>query len=143
MAVVALSLSNSSGTKTLYSGWFKPLPKNVLVVGEISFTRLSDSQLSQVQVTPLQASRIAMAEYGRHQRWRVVIESLGGYVNKNDIVHDWIGTTSFIPKPVPAYLIRITGAPIVTLGLDRAPNHYWNIIVNAITGKVVSSFTYD
>jgi hypothetical protein len=77
------------------------------------------------------------------ERWRVVFESLGGYVNNNEIIHDWIGTKSLVPKALPAYIVRITGPPIVALGPSSVVNHYWNVIVNAITGRIVSSFTYD
>jgi hypothetical protein len=141
--VIVLSVWTSGGPSALYGDAFKPLPKNMRVFGEITFTRLPDSQLSRVQVTPSDAARIVKANYGSMERWRVVFESLGGYVNNNEIIHDWIGTKSLVPKALPAYIVRITGPPIVALGPSSVVNHYWNVIVNAITGRIVSSFTYD
>ena len=142
---IVLSVGTSSGPSAPYRDAFRPLSKNMLVYGEITFTRLSDSQLSLVRVTPSGAARIARADYNSLERWRVVFESLGGYVDKNEIIHNWIGTKSFVPKALPAYLVRITGPPIVSLGPrgGTTPNHQWNVIVNANIGRVISSFTYD
>ena len=142
-AVTVLGVSTSNGPSALYSGAYKPLPKDMLVFGEITFTRLPASQLSRVHVTPSNAARIAKVEYGSMEPWRVVFESLGGYVNNTEIIHDWIGTKSFVPKPVPAYIVRIAGVPIASLGPGGAVDHYWNVTVNAITGTVMGSFTYD
>jgi hypothetical protein len=138
-----LSVWTSSGPSALYGDAFKPLAKNTLVFGEISFTRLPDSQLSRVQVAPSDAARIVKANYGSVERWRVVFESLGGYVNNTEIIHDWIGTKSLVPKAQPAYVVRITGPPIVSLGPGGTVNHYWNVVVNAITGRIIVGFTYD
>lgn len=68
-------------------------------------------------------------------------ESLGGYVDQNQIIPNWVGTISLIPKAVPSYLVRFYEPSFLTV--DPSTNHYMNVVVNAINGKVVVSFTYD
>lgn len=138
-----LGATTSSGPSASYRNAYRPLPKNMLVMGQLMFTRLSESQIGQVRVDPHDAAQIARDYFGTHEPWRVVFESLGGYVNDLQIIHDWVGTSSLVPKPLPAYLVRITGVPINSLGPGDAVNHFWNVIVNAKTGHVVSSFTYN
>lgn len=138
-----VSSTSSSGPSDSYQNAYRALPKDMLVFGQLMFTRLSQSQIEQVRVSPKEAARIARDYYGIKEPWRVVFESLGGYVNDAQIIHDWVGTRSLIPKALPAYVVRVTGVPIESLGLGGAVNHYWNVIVNAMTGHVVSSFTYD
>jgi hypothetical protein len=125
-----------------YGNEFKPLPKKMLFDGEILFARLPASRLATVRTTPNEAigiaeSRVAPAVHGT----RVVLVSLGGYVDRNRIVHDWIGTKTLVPRAVPSYLVRIFEPYVVTLG--PSTNHYWNVVVNAQSGKVISAFTYD
>lgn len=122
---------------------FKVPAKSLLVNCEIRFSRLSDSQLSEVRITPGEAAHVASSQYGQGRRSRVVFESLGGYVDDNEIVPDWVGTKSWIPKALPAYLVRIGGDDIDSLGPTKVVNHFWNVIVNAATGKIVSATTYD
>ena len=109
----------------------------------IRFSRLSDAQLSKVRITPAAAAHVASSQYGQGRRSRVVFESLGGYVDDNAIIHDWVGTKSFIPKALPAYIVRIGGDDIDSLGPTKVVNHFWDVIVNAATGKIVSATTYD
>ena len=124
---------------------FKPVPMNLLVNGEIEFNRLSKSDLSKVRITPEQARRMADAPYRRDHGSRVVFESLGGYIDKNDIVHDWVGTRSWIPKALPAYIVRISGLEIPSNGPGplESYNHSENVIVDAKNGGIVADFTYD
>jgi len=70
--------------------------------------------------------------------------SLGGYVNKLDIVHDWIGTKSKWPKRVATYMVTVRGLIIPSDGPSQVSvvNHEEIYIVNATTGKVKSSFSY-
>lgn len=124
---------------------FKPAPKSLLVGGEIVFKRLGESDLLKVRITPEQARRIAGAPYRRLHKSRVVFESLGGYIDKNDIVHDWVGTRSWIPRALPAYLVRISGLEIPSNGPGPLVtyNHSENVIVNAETGNIIADFTND
>lgn len=124
---------------------FQTPPKAMLVDGEILFSRLTIAQMSEVRITPKYAARVASAQYGRGNHARIDFESLGGYVDVNRIVHDWVGTKSWIPKAVPAYIVRISGVEIDSLGPRGgiAPNHSWNVVVNATNGKIVSAFTYN
>jgi hypothetical protein len=47
-------------------------------------------------------------------------------------------------RALPTYLVQITGPPIESLGpTGGAANHFWNVIVNAITERAMSGFTYD
>lgn len=120
---------------------FKSLPKGLLINGEIEFERLNASKLSLVRITPNDARRIADAQYGHERDSRVTFESLGGFVDKSQIVHDWVGNKSWVPKSIPSYVVRIYGAQLVTL--DPSNNHYWNVIVSAVSGKILTAFTYD
>jgi hypothetical protein len=132
----------SASTSVLAIGSFKPLPKGALAQGEILFTRLRSSQLANVRTNQAVAVRIAEASFGDGSGSRVVLVSLGGYVDKNDVVHDWVGTTTHVPRAVPSYIVRIFEPSSVALGPSRN-NHYWNVIVNADTGRVISAFSYD
>ena len=138
-----LSASSSTVSFGAYRNAYQPLPHGMIVNGQLMFGRLDDSQLTRVRISPGEAARIVRDDYGTKEPWRVVFESLGGYVNDQQIIHDWVGTESLIPKPMPAYIVRITGVPISSLGLGGAINHYWNVIVNAMTGRVIGSFSYD
>ena len=138
-----LSATSSSGPSGVYRDAFRALPRGMAAFGQLQFTRLSDSQLSQVRITPTAAARIVTDQFGTMEPWRVVFESLGGYVNDEQIIHDWVGTTSLIPKAVPSYIVRITGGTMSPLAPGNTPNRYLNVIVNATTGRVVGSFTYD
>jgi hypothetical protein len=148
VAVTALMLGidhrtlrpNAARTPVGFLRAYRAPSKDLIVNLEMRFTRLSDSQLAKVRISPERAVRIASAPYGRI-RSRVVFESLGGYVDDNQIVPDWVGTTSWVPKPLPSYLVRIYLAQVVTV--DPSHNHYWNVTVNATNGKLVSSTSYD
>jgi hypothetical protein len=143
MSVVTLAAAlESASTSALDIGSFKPLPKGALAQGEILFTRLRASQLATVGTNQSVAVRIAEASYGGGSGSRVVLVSLGGYVDKNDIVHDWIGTTTHVPRAIPSYIVRIFDPSHVLLGLS-SNNHYWNVIVNADSGRVIGAFSYD
>jgi hypothetical protein len=72
----------------------------------------------------------------------VLSVSLGGYVIKLDIVHDWSGMKSKSPKPLAAYMITIRGLHIASLGPGGAVNHEEIFIVKAVTGREISSFSY-
>jgi hypothetical protein len=124
-----------------YRADYRPAPASLLRNGGILFTRLDDALLQTVRISPTRARHIATAPYGSGHGSRVVFESLGGYVDANEIVHDWIGTQSYVPQAVPAYLVRIYTAKVETVDLSR--NHYWNVIVNARTGGIITEFSYD
>ena len=145
--VVAIAETSSTcvdGKQYLCPNSFKPVPKLLLTDDEIEFNRLGTSNMSLVRVTPARAVRIADAEYGRVRGSRIALESLGGYIDKTRIIHDWVGTRSWIPKAIPAYLVRISGVKIESLGpLPGVRSGSWNVIVNAITGKIISAITYD
>ena len=113
----------------------------MLLHGPILFTRLRASQLATVRLTPSLAARIAEASVGDDSDSRVVLDSLGGYVNKNQIIHDWVGTTTFVPRAVPSYIVRIFEPQLVTP--TPSDNHYWNVVVNAQSGTIIVAFTYD
>jgi hypothetical protein len=143
--VAIVSATSSSGWQGDLRNAYRPLPKALRVNGQLMFTRLDSSEIARVRLSPEEAVQIVKDDDGAKEPWRVVFESLGGYVNDLEIIHDWVGTKSLIPKPLPAYIVRITGVPIYSLGPNPIPavNHYWNVIVNAITGHVIGSFTYD
>ena len=113
----------------------------MLTNGEILFTRLRASQLFAVRTTPSVAVGIAEASYGGGHGTRIVLVSLGAYVDKNQIIYDWIGTQSLIPKAVPSYVVRVFEPYVVTV--DPSTNHYWNVIVNATNSRLISAFSYD
>jgi hypothetical protein len=120
---------------------FSPVPKSVLENGEIEFTPLAASMLSRVRISPQRAEHIADSQYGGAKSSRVVFESLGGYIDKDQIIPDWAGTTSYVPRALPSYIVRIHDDAIVTV--DPSRSHFWNVIVNAANGKIVSAFSYE
>ncbi len=143
-AVAVASGLSAEGARASGRGVFRPPPRSLLASGELRFTRLPPSQLARVRVTPAHADLIATGFCGGG-RWRVVFESLGGYVDDNRIIHDWVGTRSFVPQPLPAFLVRITGGSIPSLGPvpGISADHYWNVVVDAVTGRVVTALAYD
>jgi hypothetical protein len=102
---------------------------------------LRAAQVATVRTAQSVAVRIAEASYGGSGS-RVVLVSIGGYVDTNDIVHDWIGTKSHVPKAIPSYIVRIFEPYPVALGPSKN-NHYWNVIVSALNGRIIGAFTYD
>ena len=145
MVLTSVAALQSASTSTPFYGRFgddyKPLPRSMLTNREISFTRLRASQLTIVRTTPSEAVRVAEASYGDGRGTRVVLVSLGGYIDNNQVVHDWIGTKSLIPKATPSYVVRIFEPHVATVSPSK--NHYWNVIVNARNGRIISAFTYD
>ncbi len=107
------------------------------------FGRLDNSQLSSVTTGPRAAARTALTHFGSGRHARVVFESLGGYINANRIVRDWVGTSSWIPPALPAYFVRIAGVDVASLGPGGGVTHHWNVIVNARTDRVVSATSFD
>lgn len=71
----------------------------------------------------------------------MVFESLGGYIDKNQIIPDWVGTTSWVPEAIPTYFVRFHTDQVLTV--DPSTNHFWNVIVNATNGHIISAFSYD
>jgi hypothetical protein len=141
VAAVETSSTCVDGKQYLCPNSFVPAPRLLLTDGEIEFNRLGTMNLSKVQITPARAARIAEGPYGQVRGSKVVLVSLGGFIDKNRIVHDWVGTNSWVPKAIPSYLVRIHSAQVVTV--DPSTNHFWNVIVNAISGKIIIAFTYD
>jgi hypothetical protein len=141
---VAPSVTSSScavGQRYVCAYPFKPVPKRLLIDGGIEFDRLTPSNLLLVRITPADARRIADVQYGHEPQSRIVFESLGGYIDKSRIVPDWVGKKSWVPKPIPSYDVRIYGARLATV--DPSNNHYWNVIVSAVSGKIITAITYD
>ncbi len=139
-----LTGTGSASSQSEYHNAYVPVPKVMLVDGEILFTRLNNSQLSHVRITPAEAARIGKVQAGAGAHSRVVFESLGGYVNKNQIIHDWVGTKSFVPKEIPAYIVRVSGVTVPSLGpVGGVAGHFWNVIVNATNGRTICLFSYD
>jgi hypothetical protein len=124
---------------------YKAPPKTLLVDCEIRFARLDDAELSRVRISPARAARIGLSHYGGERHSHVAFESLGGYIDTTAIIPDWVGTTSYVPKAIPAYIVRIGGDNIESLGPRPLPirNHFWNVIVSALSGKILGVTTYD
>jgi hypothetical protein len=142
-SVAALKSASTSATAFgRFGDDYKPVPRDLLTGGEISFARLGASQLSTVRKTLLDAIRIAEASYGTGRGSRIVLISLGGYIDTNQIIHDWIGTKSLVPKAIPSYVVRIFEPQVVTAS-GPSKNHYWNVVVNARNGKIITAITYD
>jgi hypothetical protein len=135
----------SNSTLAQFRNAYERPPKLLLAYGEIRFAPLDDAQLSRVRITPTVAIRVASSQFGRDHGSRVTFESLGGYIDANRIVHDWVGTRSWVPKALPAYIVRISGVQIELNGPPGgvAKNRSWNVIVNAIDGRVISAMTYN
>jgi hypothetical protein len=120
-------------------------PTLLLSDGELRFQQLDVAQLLRVRISPTEAVHVALTQYGQGRGSRVTFESLGGYIDANSIVPDWVGSKSWIPKALPAYIVRISGVQIASLGPrgGAVKNRSWNVIVNATDGRVVSAITYD
>jgi hypothetical protein len=131
-------------TKGLSVKTFIPLPKRALVGGSISFTPLSSVAFHAILLSPQIALNDLKNQFTMPTGSWVNSISLGGYVNKLDIVHDWIGTKSKWPKRVATYMVTIRGLAIPSSGPSQvsAVNHEEIFNVNATTGKVQSSFSY-
>lgn len=144
-ALVTFTLTRpSSVPNSTYADAFTPVPKSLLVNGQMIFNWLNATQLSRVRVTPSAARQIVETEAGANPRSPVVYESLGGYINKEYIIHDWVGTSTYIPPAQPAYLIRVSGQDIGSTGPGTIHfNHYLNVIVNAEDGKVITGFSFN
>jgi hypothetical protein len=115
--------------------------KSLLDNLEIRFAPLRDAQLATVRIAPTRAADIASAQYGHGSPTRVVFDSLGGYIDTTRILPDWVDTKSWVPKALPAYVVRIYDAHMATV--DPSSNHYWNVIVNARDGKIIGATTFD
>ena len=145
VAITETSSTCVDGKQYLCPSLYKPAPKGLLMAGEIEFNRLGTSNLSLVRVTPARAVRVADAQYGRVRSARITFESLGGYIDKDAIVHDSVGTTSWkTQQPSRRTWWRISGVNIASLGpRPGVRKGSWNVIVNAINGKVIAAITYD
>ena len=146
VVLVALLWPGSPPTpQARFENAFRPVPKSLLFNGQMLFGRLDQRQLAHVRVTPTMARRIAVANSEAGPSSPVVYESLGGYVNKEQIVHDWVGTRTYIPPAQPAYIVRLSGQEILSSGPvgQTGFNRFLNVIVNAENGKVIMSFSLD
>ncbi len=140
--VTVFAVSNSANVSARLRNAYVSPPKQLLVDAEIRFTRLPDSRLTQVRITPNVAARIAMKPMRGVGHRRVAFESLGGYVDETRIIADWVGTKSWVPKAIPAYLVRITGTNVETLGPTAGFCHSEVVIVDAISGKLEGTTIY-
>lgn len=136
--------SEFPSTKGLSVKSFIPLPARALVDGSISFTPLSPIAARAISMSPQIALSDLKSQFTMPKGSWVYSVSLGGYVNKLDIVHDWSGTKSKWPKRVAIYMITVHGLNLSPDGPSKisAVNHEEIFIVNATTGKLESSFTY-
>jgi len=132
-------------TRGLSIKTFIPLPKKALTNGSISFTPLSSAALHAILLSPQMALNGLKKQFTMPTSSWVYSISLGGYVNKLDIVRDWIGAKSKWPKRVAMYMITVRGLMIPSDGPSQvsALNHEEIFIVNATTGKVKNSFSYQ
>jgi hypothetical protein len=137
------SATASNAPASVYRLGYTPLPAALLTGGNIRFTRRDKKQSKLVRITAREAAHIAMVESRNGPRPGVVLDSLGGHVDTTQIVHDWVGTISWIPKTVPAYVVRIAGERTAAPWPDTHLNHYWNVVVDAWSGKIIVEFTYD
>lgn len=122
---------------------YVPAPKQLLVDAEIRFSQLPNSRLRHVRVMPTAAKRIAVTSVRGEGHPRVTFESLGGYIDANEIIPDWVGTKSWIPKATPAYLVRMTGLRVPTLGPTDGFVHKETVIIDAVTGVIEGTTAYD
>jgi hypothetical protein len=145
MIVYAIGTSNkvTSPSPVPRLGEYRVVPTSWLVQGEMRFTRLNDSQVAQVKVSASTAKHVAEIGYAHGSRIRVVFESLGGYIDANQIVHDWVGTKSWIPPARPAYFVRLAGVDIPAIGVRAEVNHHVDVIVSAITGREICSVSFN
>lgn len=142
-AVVTLSAKNWFAESTPRSSLYldhKAPSKRLLLGADIRFTRLDNAQLSRVRITPTAAANIAIAQYGLGGRSHVTFESLGGYVDTSEIIPDWVGTTPWVPKAVPAYLVRIHGVSRWSMGPSPAESlKTCTLVVTASSPVVVAA----
>jgi len=136
--------ANYPETSGLSVKTFIPLPKRALVGGSISFTPLSSVALHAILLSPHMALNDLKNQFTMPTGSWVYSVSLGGYVNKLDIVHDWIGTKFKWPRRVATYMVTVRGLAIASSGPNQVSvvNHEEIFIVNATTGKLKSSFSY-
>ena len=124
-------------------GVYRAVPTTWLVRGEMRFTRLSEAASTSVTVSASAAERTAEEGFARSSNTRVVFESLGGYVDVNQIVHDWVGTRSWIPPVRPAYFVRLAGVNIPSVGPRRGASHHVDVIVSAVTGREICAVAFS
>ncbi|HSN02414.1 MAG TPA: hypothetical protein VLS91_02910 [Acidimicrobiales bacterium] len=143
----AWTVLNASATRRVTTnpqiGAYRALLPSWLAQGEMRFARLNKTESARVRVSPADAARTAEAQYSQRPGVRVVFESLGGYVDANQIVHDWVGTRSWIPPVRPAYFVRLAGVNIPSLGPRIGANHHVDVIVNAVTGRIICAVSFN
>lgn len=141
--VIGFAGSNSANVPTQLRNAYVAPPRQLLADSEIRFARLPATRLNEVRIMPNVAARIAMKPVRGVGHPRVAFESLGGYVDESRIIPDWVGTKSWVPKAVPAYLVRLTGVNIEPLGpANGGVIHNEIVIVNAITGELEGTTIY-
>lgn len=124
-------------------GTFRAVPRRWLVRDEMRFTPLSPAEMSRVTVTATTAVHVAEAGFALNKGVHVVFESLGGYVDSNQIVHDWVGTHSWIPPVTLAYFVRLAGVDIPALGRQLGADHHADVIVNAVSGREICATSFN
>lgn len=142
----ATTNAGSPPMQSLSDATYVSLPKGLTVGGDFSFGPLRYSQFGAVKFTASKAIDIAKQSAGvrggpTSSGSRVTV-SLGSFINDEAIITDWIGTTSLIPKAIPAYVVTISGLHIESLGPIGVVNHEENVLVNASNGHVIEEFTY-
>jgi hypothetical protein len=138
----ATGATSTPQTRGLDIAMFIPLPKTALVDGQIIFRPLTSAAKAAVRLTPRQAVNDLKSQFEMSSGSWVQSVSLGGYVNKMDIVHDWMGTKSKVPKPIPVYMVTVRGLHIASLGPGGGVHHEEVFTLNAVTGRAISSFSY-
>jgi len=126
----------------LMNAFFTPLSKAARNELDIRFVPLRNSQFAPIRVTEPEAVSTAEVGLNPMPSGSNVLVSLGDLTDKEEIVHDWIGTKSWIPKAIPAYVITMSGLNIESLGPGGAVNHEEIVVVNANSGDVVETVSY-
>lgn len=134
--------STAMQSQGLMNAAYAPLRKAARNELDIRFVPLRNSQLTTVRVTEPEA--VSMAEVGLDPMpsGSNVLVSLEGLSDNEEIVHDWIGTKSWIPKATPAYVITMSGLHVESLGPGGAFNPEEIVVVNANSGDVVETVSY-
>lgn len=134
-----------NGSRNGYLGrdGYRVIPARWLAYGEMRFTQLSRSQAARVRVSASSAEHTAKIDFAHDSAAHVVFESLGGYIDVNQIVPDWVGTQAWIPPVRPAYFIRLAGVDIPATGRRIGFNHHVDVVVSAITGREICAVSFD
>jgi hypothetical protein len=134
--------SVASQSQSLMNAAYAPLSNSARSALDVRFVALRSSEFATVRVTAPDAVSTAEVGLDPMPSGTNVSVSLGGLTDKEEIVHDWIGTKSWIPKAIPAYVITMSGLHVQSLGPGGAFNPEEIVVVNANSGNVVETVSY-